>query len=273
MQNTIAGSRAGFPQRAYAMTYCLAISIDQGLVFASDSRTNAGVDQVSTYSKMHTFGGADRQFVLLCAGNLATTQSVVAQLRRELAAGGAGGLAGVTDMARAAEHLGGVIREQGVKHGEAVAAAGISADATFIIGGQVGREPPRIFLVYPQGNYITTSQHTRFLQLGEAKYGKAILDRIVHPGMSLDQAARCALVSLDSTMRSNVTVGPPLEVLSYERDSLRLANYLCLHEDDPYLLALKKSWNEKLTRAFAELPRFEWGRYEAEGAESGGTPA
>ena len=139
-----------------------------------------------------------------------------------------------------------------------VAAAGFNADASFIIGGQIDTQPPRIYLVYPQGNYITTSEQTPFLQLGEAKYGKEILDRVVHAGMSLDEAARCALVSLDSTMRSNATVGPPIEVLSYEKDSLRLDHYLCLREDDPYLLALKKSWNERILEAFRGLPNFEW---------------
>ena len=245
------------------MTYCVAVTLHAGLVFASDSRTNAGVDQVSTYSKMHVFSGPGRQFVLLSAGNLATTQAVLAQLRRDREGQGDGNLDSVRDMAEAAEYLGKVSRSQEDKHGEAVAKAGFSADATFIIGGQIEGETPQIYLVYPQGNYITTSQRTRFLQVGETKYGKAILDRIIRPDMSLEDAALCALVSVDSTMRSNAGVGPPVELLTYTPDSFRLGDYLCLAEDDPYLLTIKKSWNEKITQAFRELPRFTWGSIEA----------
>lgn len=241
------------------MTYCLAITVDAGLVFASDSRTNAGVDQISTYSKMHTFGAdGDRQIVLLSAGNLATTQAVITKLKRQREEGAQVHLGTVRDMAALAEYVGCVSRAQGAKHGKAVARAGFSADATFIVGGQIGQETPQIFLVYPQGNFITTSGHTRFLQIGEAKYGKPILDRIIQPSTSLDEAALCALVSMDSTTRSNVTVGPPFEMLCYERDSLRLDRYRCLSEDDPYLLEIKRAWNEKLAQAFAELPRLAW---------------
>ena len=244
------------------MTYCVAISLDAGLVFASDSRTNAGVDQVSTYSKMHLFPGPGRQFVLLSAGNLATTQAVLAQLRRDRESESDDSLDSARDMAEAAEYLGRVSRSQEDKHSEAVAKAGFSADATFIIGGQIEREPPQIYLVYPQGNYITTSQRTRFLQVGETKYGKAILDRIVKPEMSLEDAALCALVSVDSTMRSNAGVGPPVELLTYKPDTFRPGEYLSLAEDDPYLLTIKKSWNAKITQAFRELPGLTWGSIE-----------
>ncbi len=240
------------------MTYCLAIKVNDGLVFASDSRTNAGVDQVASYSKMHTFSTEGRQLVLLSAGNLATTQSVVARVRRDLRENAEVNLGMVADMQDAAEYVGRVIREEGVKHGEAVAAAGFSAEATFIIGGQIWEQLPRLFLVYPQGNFITTSKQTPFLQIGEAKYGKAILDRVIQADTSLDEAALCALVSLDSTMRSNLTVGPPLELLSYRKDSLCLEDYLCLSEDDPYLSRLKQCWNEKLLQAFKDLPSFHW---------------
>ena len=220
------------------MTYCVAITIDQGLVFCSDSRTNAGADQVSTYGKMHTFGrDGERQIVLLSAGNLATTQAVLARLRRD---------------------IGQVLRRQDDKHGAAVARAGFSAEASFIIGGQIGSNPARLFLVYPQGNFITTSEQTPFLQIGETKYGRPLLDRIIRPTTSLDDAARAALVSMDSTIRSNVTVGPPVELLSYVCDSLILDSYLCLREDDDYLLEIKRAWNEKITQAFNELPAITW---------------
>lgn len=241
------------------MTYCVAITVDAGLVFASDSRTHAGVDQVAAYSKMHTFGrDGDRQIVLLNAGNLATTQAVITQLRRDRDENASMNIDNARDMSELAEYVGSISRAQGAKHGKAVARAGFSADATFIVGGQIGQESPQLFLVYPQGNFITTSGHTRFLQVGEAKYGKPILDRIIQPFTSLDEAALCALVSMDSTMRSNVSVGPPIEILSYARDSLRLDRYRCLKEDDAYLAAIKRAWNEKIAQAFADLPTLDW---------------
>ncbi|MGF1613609.1 MAG: peptidase [Gammaproteobacteria bacterium] len=241
------------------MTYCLAITVNAGLVFASDSRTHAGVDQVATYSKMHTFGcDGERQVVLLNAGNLATTQAVVTRIRRDRDEKATMSIDTARDMADLAEYVGRISRAQGAKHGRAVARAGFSTDATFIVGGQIGQEPPQIFLVYPQGNFITTSGHTRFLQVGEAKYGKPILDRIIQPSTSLEEAALCALVSMDSTMRSNVTVGPPIEILCYVRDSLRLERYRCLKEDDPYLIDVRRAWNEKIAYAFAELPPLAW---------------
>jgi hypothetical protein len=164
------------------MTYCVAIKLDDGLVFASDSRTNAGVDQVSTYSKMHTFETeGDRIFVVLTAGNLATTQAVVNRLKRDMEEGVEGSFADVAHMSDAAEYLGRVNREEQEKHSEALSKSGIVAEATLIIGGQIQGSEPEIYRVYPQGNYITTSQHTPFLQIGESKYGKPILDRIIRP--------------------------------------------------------------------------------------------
>jgi putative proteasome-type protease len=242
------------------MTYCVAITVDEGLVFASDSRTNAGVDQVSTYSKMHTFSGEDRQIVILSAGNLATTQAVMAQIARDVNQGAPLHIHSVHSMAEVAEYVGNVSQAQGSKHGEAVARAGFSVEATFIVGGQIASLPPQLFLVYPQGNYITTSEKTRFLQIGETKYGKVILDRIIQQSTPLEEAARCALVSMDSTMRSNVTVGPPIELLSYRADSIKLEHYLCLGEDDPYLIELKRYWNEHLLEVFRQMPRFQWGQ-------------
>ena len=240
------------------MTYCVAVAVDGGLVFASDSRTNAGPDQVATYSKMHAFGDKDRQIVVMSAGNLATSQAVITQLKRDVEENASVNIRSVRDMAAAAEYVGDISHSQEEKHEKAVARAGFSAEATFIVGGQIGREPPQLFMVYPQGNYITTSEQTPFLQIGETKYGKAILDRIIKPSTTLDEAALCALVSLDSTMRSNVTVGPPIEILVYPKDTLKFDRYRLLNEDDPYLLTVKKAWNKKLLNAFSELPRLEW---------------
>ena len=139
-----------------------------------------------------------------------------------------------------------------------MAQAGFNPDASFIIGGQVGDGAPTLYMVYPQGNYITTSLQTPFLQIGEFKYGKAILDRVIRPDTDLDEAARCALVSVDSTMRSNASVGPPIELLCYRTGSLMLENYLMLEEDDAYLLEIKRAWNESIVQAFRALPHFEW---------------
>ena len=241
------------------MTYCLAIAVNQGLVFASDSRTNAGVDQVSTYSKMNVFGrDGDRQIVLLSAGNLATTQAVIARLARDIRDGKETTLMTVANMEAAAEYIGEVLQNQDERHGAAVTAAGINADATFIIGGQIGDRRTRLYLVYPQGNFITTSKETPFLQVGETKYGKAILDRVIHQSTSLDEAALCALVSMDSTMRSNATVGPPIELLSYANNSLRIDHYLRLEETDEYLIKIKRAWNDYLLAAFKTLPGVTW---------------
>ena len=241
------------------MTYCVAIKLDDGLVFASDSRTNAGVDQVSTYSKMHTFETeGERLFVVLTAGNLATTQAVVNRLKREMEEGVEGSFADVAHMSEAAEYLGRVNREEQEKHSEALSKSGIVAEATLIIGGQIQGEEPQLYRVYPQGNYITTSMHTPFLQIGESKYGKPILDRIITPSTQLGDAARCALVSIDSTIRSNLTVGPPLEVFVYEGGSYAFEHYLCLEADNDYLHALTHAWDDNIKKAFIDLPRFDW---------------
>ena len=241
------------------MTYCLAIAVDEGLVFASDSRTNAGVDQVSTYSKMHIFGNdGDRQIVLLSAGNLATTQAVIATVDRDIRDAAETHLMSVPNMESAAEYVGRIVQGQDERHGAAVSAAGISAEASFIVGGQIHGRRTRVSLVYPQGDYIPTSDETPFLQVGEIKYGKAILDRVIHKSTSLDEAALCALVSMDSTMRSNAAVGPPIELLSYRKDSLRIEHYLRLKEDNEYLIDIKRAWNENLLTAFRKLPPVTW---------------
>lgn len=241
------------------VTYCLAIALDQGLVFASDSRTNAGVDQVSHYGKMFTFTREnERQLVVLTAGNLATTQSVMDRLKRDIRDNAETNFLSVDSVPDAADYLGDVAHECQAKRLEAVTQAGFSAEVSFILGGQIRGGEQGIYLVYPQGNYITSSEQTPYLQLGEFKYGRPILDRVLAKDTELDEAARCALVSIDSTMRSNASVGPPIEVLCYQRDSFRLDRYLCLEADDPYLLEIRRQWGEKIGRAFSELPHFSW---------------
>ena len=248
------------------MTYCLSIAVDSGLVFLSDSRTNAGVDRVSTYSKMHRFSAGGRHFVLLSAGNLATTQGVVAQLERDLKQSKPRNLTTVTDMADAADYVGEVSRFQQGKHGNE-----LTFEASFIIGGQIPDEAPATFLVYPQGNHITTSSETPYLQIGESKYGKPILDRIIRPRSTLETAALCGLVSMDSTMKSNLTVGPPIELLVYERDSFNLSRHSVFRADSDYLKQLNKAWDQNLRDAFHRLPPIAWSTvWDAEeGADAG----
>jgi putative proteasome-type protease len=240
------------------MTYCLAISINEGLVFCSDSRTNAGPDQVSAYSKMHRFPiGERRVFVLLSAGNLATAQGVVNQLQRNIKKNAEVSLKTVENMGEAAEYLGQVSRSEQKKHTDPEGQSSFNPSVTLILGGQIDGEPAEVFLIYPEGNFITTSEHSPFLQIGESKYGKPILDRIITPKTSIAVAARCALVSMDSTMRSNVTVGPPIELLLYKKDSFKLDHHLALQAEDAYLLELKKLWDDKIKLAFNELPGFK----------------
>ena len=237
------------------MTYCVAVTTDKGLVFVSDSRTNAGVDNVSSYSKMHRFEtGADRRFVLLSSGNLATTQRVVQQLNREIQQSMPLNLMTVASMTDAADYIGHISVLQQGKH----ANTGVSFEASFIIGGQIAGSNPEIYLVYPQGNYITASAYTPYLQIGEGKYGKTILDRILTPELNLETAALCAMVSMDSTMNSNMAVGPPIEVTIYPADSYSLERYYCFDEHSEYLRELRRSWDRNLKEAFNKLPPIAW---------------
>jgi putative proteasome-type protease len=244
------------------MTYCLAISLNQGLVFASDSRTNAGVDYVTTFSKMHVFTPSPgRIFVVLTAGNLATTQEVLYRVRRDLdSADAAVSLRSVRYLFEAAEYLGQVSCAVQRAHATAMQQAGFSAEGSFIIGGQIEGQPHGLFLVYAQGNFISAAPETPYLQIGETKYGKPALDRVVDPALSLEDGARLALVSLDAAMRSNISVGPPLEVAICPKDTYSLAHYLNLKLDSPLYAATRERWQEGLRRAFQSLPRFEWER-------------
>ena len=233
------------------MTYCVAISVAAGMVFCSDSRTNAGVDQISTYSKMFRFDlGPERQFVVLTAGNLATTQATVAQLKKDVRQHAALSLATVSSLGEAADYLGEVSRQQQEKH----ALSGMGFQASFILGGQLAGQEHRIVMIYPEGNHITSSKDTPFLQIGESKYGKPILDRILTPETTLDTSALCALVSMDSTMRSNLSVGPPIELLLYQAGSFNMLTHYRFEEDSAFLRDLKKAWDAKLREAFHQLP-------------------
>ena len=237
------------------MTYCIASSIDEGLILVSDSRTNAGIDNVSTHGKMHAFATADdRKLVLLCAGNLATTQAVLEQLHRDKIKSAPINLNTVECLSEAADYLGHVSVEKQHQHISPEGQSAFNPSATFIIAGQIGDEPHGAYMVYAEGNSITSSTNTPFLQIGESKYGKPILDRFLKLETSIDEAARCYLVSMDSTIRSNASVGPPVEMLIYRKDSFSLDEYYCFNDDNDYLLQLRRSWEAKLREAIATLP-------------------
>ena len=244
------------------MTYCVAISTNRGLVFCSDSRTNAGPDMLSSHSKMHIFDpGTDRIFVVLAAGNLATTQAIVERLRQDAQDAEEPekqSLLSFSKMKEAALYVSQVSKEESDLAQEATAKAGVDTSVSLIFGGQIKAGEPALYLMYPAGNFISESDETPYLQIGESKYGKPILDRILTRETSLEDAARTAIVSMDSTIKSNATVGPPIEILVYERDSLATDHYIKMDEDDPYLREIKQTWNEALKNAFSTLPLFHW---------------
>lgn len=241
------------------MTYCVAIRVDKGLVCVSDSRTNAGIDRLSTYCKMFTFGReGERAFVVLTAGNLATTQSVIQQIKRDIKHDSGPNLMNVEDMTEAAEYIGQLSSSQQQKHSTAFAGAGFNASASFLLGGQIAGTSHRVYMIYPEGNFIKATAENPYQQIGEIKYGKPVLDRIITRETSVEEAALAGLVSMDSTMRSNATVGPPIDVFIYEKDSFSLHRRFTLQADDPYLLEIKTAWDEKIKEAFTELRRVTW---------------
>ncbi|BCO31140.1 hypothetical protein TspCOW1_12430 [Thiohalobacter sp. COW1] len=241
------------------MTYCLAIKVNKGLVFASDSRTNAGVDYVTTYGKMHRFvWPGERVCILLSAGSLATTQAVINLINKHLEDEAEFNLRTAEHLYEIAHYVGKLNQREQHLHEKAVEKSKINVEASFIVGGQIAGRAPEIYLVYPQGNYISASPETPYLQIGENKYGKPILDRIIGQETSPEDAARCALVSLDSTMRSNISVGPPMELAIYTADSLEEPRHMSLKLASPFYKTLQKRWNEGLKRAFNRLPRFDW---------------
>lgn len=241
------------------MTYCVAMSLEAGLLFASDSRTNAGLDHVSTFSKMSIIERpGERVIVLLNSGNLATTQTVVSKLGK-LNTQGDTSLLTVDSMFDAARLVGEVLRGVIRTHtsgGEEQSSVDFSA--MFLVGGQIAGEAPRLFLVYPQGNCIETSADTPFFQIGESKYGKPIIDRVVKPETALDEALKCALVSFDSTMRSNLSVGLPIDLAMVRRDALAVSFRHRIDSSDAYFGALRNGWSQGLRRVFNELPAPEW---------------
>jgi putative proteasome-type protease len=246
------------------MTYCLAMRLDEGLLLLSDTRTNAGVDNVSTYRKMHVFRPTqDRLFVIQSAGNLATTQEVLDRLGRDLHSGGES-LATVDHLFEAALYLGRLGTDVARRHAPAL---GAGATATFILSGQVGEEPPDVLLVYPEGNYIRASEDRPFLQIGETKYGKAWLDIAVRARADMVTAAKVALSSMAATAIANLSVGPPYDLGIYRSGSYEL-QHVRIEGDSPYLARLSDVWAEHIMAAVHALPEVEPGDIRVLGSET-----
>jgi putative proteasome-type protease len=250
------------------MTYCLGIITHSGLVMASDSRTNAGVDYVSNYQKLFDFSLPGERVIIICtSGNLAITQGVITNLRRDLKAQENVNLHSLPNLHEVANYIGGKIRQVQEKDGSWLKKDGIDFQCSLLVGGQIRGEDPQLYLIYSQGNYIHATPETPFLQLGETKYGKPILDRTLNFHTSLEAAAKCALLSIDSTMKSNISVGPPISMVMYERDSFTIKHQLLLRQGDPYLVKVRKLWEESLKKAFDNMPNIEWQYYSESGSE------
>ncbi|MEM8502211.1 MAG: proteasome-type protease [Cyanobacteria bacterium P01_D01_bin.1] len=247
------------------MTYCLGVAVEKGLVFAADSRTNAGVDYISSYQKLFDFSvPGDRVIVLCTAGSLSTSQAVLHSVRQDIesAVEGIDTLYTLSSLHDVASYIGQKLRTIQDKERTWLEKDGIDYQSSFIVGGQIAGEAPGIYLVYSQGNFIEATPETPFLQIGETKYGKPILDRTISYDSSLEKAAKTALLSLDSTMRSNISVGPPIDMVLYETDALEIRNRVRLQDDDPYLDKIREYWERALSEASSHLPDIAWNRVE-----------
>jgi len=242
------------------MTYCVAVRLDSGMIFASDSRTNAGVDHIATFTKMRVYEKKDdRVIVVLTSGNLAMTQGVINILdRHQKAEEGAETIWNAQSMYDAAALVGDALREMARRDGPFLSESSIESHSSLLVGGQIKGEAPRLFHVYSQGNFIEATDDTPYFQLGESKYGKPILDRVVTMATPQKEAAKCVLISFDSTMKSNISVGLPIDLLWYPRDSLRVGMQQRIREGDPYFTMLRSRWGGGLRRVFSELPDPDW---------------
>lgn len=244
------------------MTYCVAIKVAAGMVFASDSRTNAGLDQVSTFRKMIVYErSGDRFMTMLSAGNLSISQSVREQLQAERMHQDNGDpltIWNARSMFDAARILGQTMRRVDSLDGPTLRSNGIDASCTMIFGGQIAGEVPRLFLVYSTGNFIEATPETCYFQIGESKYGKPVLDRILEPGISLADAAKCALISIDSTLKSNLSVGLPIDLVVYRTDALESDQMVCIDDANPYFAMVRGSWGQRLREAFTTMQNPTW---------------
>lgn len=236
------------------MTYCIAMRLEEGLVFAADTRTNAGVDHIATFKKMHVFQKPGHSCItLLSAGNLATSQKVISKLREACNDTEASCLFNVSSLFHAAELVGDLVREVIAHHSEDQQTSGVDFGCNILLGGQINGEECRLFHIYPQGNFIEATPDTPYFQIGESKYGKPIVDRIISYDTCLNLAMKCALISLDSTIRSNLSVGMPIDMGVYKNDALEIAPER-IEEDDHYFTRLRRAWGSGIKMLFDELP-------------------
>ncbi len=242
------------------MTYCIGVMLDDGMVFASDSRTNAGVDNIAKFCKMTVFERpGERVIVLLSSGNLAGTQAVIGVLNQRCAAGDAmPNLRNAPTMFDVAMLVADAMRDIERRDGEYLERSDISFNASFIVGGQIRGEPLRLFRIYAEGNFIEAGIDTPFLQTGEAKYGKPIIDRVITRTTPLADAVKCVLVSFDSTMRSNLSVGMPIDLICYDVDSFEVRKRRRFDHGDAYFTALSREWGEGTRNVFRHLPALTW---------------
>ena len=239
------------------MTYCIGIKTDDGLVFASDSRTNAGLDNVNIYSKMMTHDVGDRTIVIVTSGNLGTSQAVYKSLEKDLNnSSGIMNLNTCKDFDQIASYIGSLNIEHSSPQG--INTDNVLLGSTFVVGGQIQGQKHELYLVYPQGNYIRPADSKPYLVIGEVKYGKPILDRVIKPNVSIGDAARCALISMDSTLKSDLTVGPPIDFAILKKDQNKLASLECLNISDETYSKVCNQWSEGIFRVFDSFPRFEW---------------
>lgn len=240
------------------MTYCVGLCLNEGLVFLSDSRTNAGVDQVGTFRKMSVFENpGERMLVMMTAGNLSISQAIRQIVAEQVDADGRS-IWNVTSMYEAARIVGDAVRAVHQREAKALADSGIDFNVSIILGGQIGSERCRLFQVYSAGNFIESHDETTYFQIGEAKYGKPILDRVISPATGLDEAAKCALISMDSTLRSNISVGLPLDLLVYESNKLAVTRFVTIDEKNQYFRMIRDTWGEQLKRVFEGMDDPVW---------------
>lgn len=240
------------------MTYCVGILVEEGLVLASDTRTSASFEEVRVYAKTHRFVFAgERCLVLMSAGNLGTTQAVLARLQRDLDEQAALSLRTPRRLFEVAEYVGGLLAAAQARVGGGYHPA-VSLESTMILAGQIAGQPPGLLLIYPLGNVIAVSPQTPYLQIGESKYGKPVLDRLVRASTPLNDAARCALVSMDSTIRCNASVGLPVDLTLIRRDALGLTESCRLDAHSPIYQSIRGSWAAQLAVAMRRLPAFPW---------------
>jgi putative proteasome-type protease len=242
------------------MTYCVGMLLDAGLVFLSDSRTNAGVDQINTFRKTTVFERpGDRVIVLMSAGNLAISQGVLNLLAERIASQhGETNLHNCANLFEAARCVGGALREMHHRDGDALRLQGVEFNASFILGGQIKDEQPRLFHIYAAGNFVEATPDTTYFQIGESKYGKPIIDRVIRRSMPLSEAAKCALISMDSTIRSNLSVGLPLDLVIVRRDECRISSHVDIDSTNEYFHRIRERWGEALREIFCDLPNPDW---------------